>query len=354
MVISSGRVGGLLLRLLFALLSALTHVKTSQAGVGLAEIQSEAEKGPITVFYPTEAAPMDVERLGLRFSATPGAVPVEGNRRLIVISHGSPASPWVYADLAAALVAAGFVVALPEHLNDNYRNASESGPQSWRRRPAEVSMAVDSLAKDVRFSPLLDLDKVGMYGMSAGGHTALVLAGGRWSEKVLREHCDANIEEDFYACAGPTFELTGSFLDALKIFVIRKVKDWTLTDASWNAHTDARVAAIVSGVPFAADFDMESFANVNIPVAIIVAEKDRWLNPKFHSQAVLKACGQCELLADLADAGHGALLSPVPPGDRGLIGRLIGDPPEFDRPGTVLKINRLIAGYFQKQLLVRQ
>jgi predicted dienelactone hydrolase len=48
----------------------------------------------------------------------------------VVISHGSPASPWVHSDLARTLVEAGFVVAMPEHFADNYKNDSEPGPPS--------------------------------------------------------------------------------------------------------------------------------------------------------------------------------------------------------------------------------
>ncbi len=40
-------------------------------------------------------------------------------------------------------------------------------------RPRDVSRTIDSVAADPRFAAFLALDKVGMYGMSAGGHTAL-------------------------------------------------------------------------------------------------------------------------------------------------------------------------------------
>jgi hypothetical protein len=44
---------------------------------------------------------------------------------------------------------------------------------------------------------LLSLDRIGMYGMSAGGHTALMLAGRRWPPPVLLKHCEAHLSEDF-------------------------------------------------------------------------------------------------------------------------------------------------------------
>ena len=56
-------------------------------------------------------------------AAVDGAT-LPGNRRPVVISHGSPASPWVYFDLARTLVERGFVVAMPEHFADNYKIAT--------------------------------------------------------------------------------------------------------------------------------------------------------------------------------------------------------------------------------------
>jgi hypothetical protein len=49
-------------------------------------------------------------------------------------------------DLARRLVQAGFVVAIPLHKGDNHRDNGAPGPQSWERRPAEVSAAIDAVA----------------------------------------------------------------------------------------------------------------------------------------------------------------------------------------------------------------
>src|SRR5207244_1062238 len=88
----------------------------------------------------------------------------------------------------AMTLVAGFVVAMPAHRGDNTKDSGTPGPESWKRRPAEISHAIDAVAQDARFARLLTLDKVGMYGMSAGGHTALSLAGGRWSPARFTQH----------------------------------------------------------------------------------------------------------------------------------------------------------------------
>src|SRR5262249_52880453 len=161
--------------------------------------------GPVTLFYPSSSPAASVQRMGLTLPLVWQGQPQRGNGRLIVISHGSGGSPWVHAGMAQALVQAGYVVVMPQHLKDHYHDAVDAGPRSWQRRTAEVSRAIDAVAADARFAPLLALDKVGMYGMSAGGHTALTLAGGRWSPGQYRRHCEAHIDDDFQTCAGNVF-----------------------------------------------------------------------------------------------------------------------------------------------------
>jgi predicted dienelactone hydrolase len=305
---------------------------------------------PVTVYYPTAAAEQPVARGRLHLLLAPQAAPERGNGRLVVISHGSGGSPWVHADLARALVQAGFTVAMPAHLGDNHLDDGQPGPESWKRRPQEMSRAIDAMAHDPQFAPLLQLDRVGLYGMSAGGHTALTLAGGRWSPSAFRDHCDADLAADFASCVGLITRLTGGWADGLKLTVARAEIRNRFSDPTWYSHTDPRIAAIVAGVPSSADFDFSSLARPVVPLALITAGQDRWLKPAFHSDQVLQACAPCELLAALPQAGHGALLSPLPPGLTGRVGELLNDPPGFDR-SQMAEVDRRIVGYFQRHLL---
>jgi predicted dienelactone hydrolase len=266
------------------------------------------------------------------------------------MSHGSGGSPWVHANLAQTLVADGFVVAMSEHRGDNYKDPGTPGPESWKRRPAEVSRAIDVVRRDARFGPLLAPDKVGMYGMSAGGHTALTLAGGRWSPARFTQHCESHIAEDFQTCVGLATRLRGGFLDGAKTTIALWVIRSRFSDATWQTYTDPRIAAIVAGVPLAADFDMASLAAPRVPLALVTARQDKWLIPRFHSDAVLAVCAACERLADFATGGHGALLSPLPPGLTGLVGDLLNDPPGFDR-AELPAVDRKISSFFRKFLL---
>ena len=322
----------------------------AQAATGLTEIAGRDGDGPVTVFYPSSSEARPLKRGPFTIQAAEDAAPVRGNGRLLILSHGSGGSPWTYADLARVLVEAGFVVAMPEHRGDNYKDTSGIGPTSWRQRPAEVSRAIDAVARDARFGPLLKLDKVGMYGMSAGGHTALTLAGGRWAPARIAQHCNAHIAEDFQSCVGLTAQLRGDVFDTFKIWTALNVIRWRFSDAGLQSYRDPRVAAVIAGVPFAVDFDMASFASPAVPLGIVTAGGDRWLVPRFHSGAVLQACPACERVADIPGGGHGALLSPLPPRLTGLAAELLADPPGFDR-AVLPDVDRKIAAFFRKHLL---
>ena len=322
----------------------------AQAAVGLTELPGIDGDGPVTVFYPSGDPEKALTRGPFTVNVAQKGAPRKGNGRLVVISHGSGGSPWTYTDIARTLVDTGFTVAFPEHRGDNYKDTSGIGPPSWRRRPAEVSRAIDAVGRDLRFAPLLTLDKVGVYGMSAGGHTALSMAGGRWSPAGFMQHCEVDLVADFQSCVGLITRLNGGLFDGLKKSVALAVIRHRFDDALMRSHSDPRVAAVVAGVPSAADFDLASLAVPRVPLGLVTAQQDRWLVPRFHSDRVLAACKPCEHIADLPSGGHGALLSPLPPGLTGLLGDMLNDPPGFDR-NVMPEVVRKVAAFFGRHLL---
>src|SRR5258706_602695 len=198
------------------LFAALALPAAAQASVGVSEIAGKDGSGPVTIFYSSESEAQPLKRGPFTLHLAAQGAPERGNGRLVVVSPGSGGSPWLHSDLARALVESGFVVAVPEHRGDNYKDLSAVGPESWKRRPAEVSRAIDAVGQDPRFAPLLALDKVGVFGMSAGGHTALSLASSRWSSAKFKEHCEADIAEDFHSCVGVMARPSSRFLDGLE------------------------------------------------------------------------------------------------------------------------------------------
>jgi predicted dienelactone hydrolase len=343
----------LTLALLASTVSPAADARTEAApNLGYLELP-QPDGLPTAVFYPTAAAELPVRKGPFELSWAADSAPLDGNGRLVVVSHGSGGSPWVHVDLARALVRRGFTVAIPLHQGDNYLDPSEPGPTSWRKRPAEVSQAIDRVGRHPPLASRLTLDGVGVFGGSAGGHTVLSLAGGEWSDARFKAHCDRHIEEDFSSCVGFLTLLHGNALDAVKIWLARGVISRRFSDETLHRHRDARITAAVAMVPFAADFIPQSLAKPAVHLGLVIAGRDVNQVPRFHVKSVATAChATCELVMDLPDAGHGAMLSPMPPLAAGSVGeRLLADPPSFDRARTIPALNARIADFFSRHLL---
>ena len=304
--------------LLLALSATLAHT-AANAQVGMASTQLAGLT--VTLIYPTTEPVRQVVQGGFGIDVAVDAAPTPGLHRLVVMSHGSGGSALSDHAMAATLARAGFVVAQPLHAGDNHADMSRAGPSSWDNRPREISAVIDALAASPAWQPLLQLDKVGVHGMSAGGGTALVMAGARWRVLDLARHCaehaDADLGFCFNGAAGPAaqaerraaFERARSTSES---YLPASVTAFHGGREGPDPRPDARVAAVSAAVPVGAMFTPESLAAIRIPVAIVGAGRDQNLLPAFHSQRVLKACAACVALDELAGAGHFDLLAPWP------------------------------------------
>jgi len=310
--------------------------------------------GLVTVFYPSSDPEMPAVQGPFRLSWAAKGKVVKGNGHLIVISHGSGGSPWVHADLARVLVQRGFTVAMPQHAGDNYLDPSEPGPASWIKRPIEVSQSIDVVSGSQPLASTLRFDLVGLFGGSAGGHTALSMAGGKWSKARFRNHCEAHIQDDFSSCVGFFTLLNGNWLDGPKIALAKSVIAARFSDDTVQGGFDPRIKSVVAMVPFGADFDPASLKQPATALGLVIAEKDVNQIPRFHAEAVLAACEpRCETVVRLAEGGHGAMLSPMPPLETGSVAqRLLSDPHNFDRGRDVPMLNARIADFFLRTLAV--
>jgi predicted dienelactone hydrolase len=297
------------LALLAALSASFVLCGNAFAQVGVTGIPGDT--APITVVYPT-AAPTTVLRLGpFEIDAALDALARRGNGRLVMISHGS--RDWVMTNflLASTLARAGFVVAIPEHRGDNWRETDDAGPESWKRRPTEISRAIDAVSRDVRFGPLVNTDKVGVYGMSAGGLTALLLAGADWNLATVFRHCAAHATDDASLCLNGRPSAAEADAQRMRAYSGPLPPGAEDLQAGMRAR-DPRVAATVAAVPVGAILTPASLAAIRIPVGIVEAQADRMLNPVYNSAQVLKSCGACVRIDSIPGASHLDLLAPWP------------------------------------------
>lgn len=281
-------------------------------------------KIPVTLTYPTAAASKATAFGPFTLDVALNAPPREARHRLIVMSHGTGGSALPDHALARTLVLAGFVVAQPLHQGDNYQDSSRAGPPAFESRPNEVRQTIDALAASPVWGPRLQLDRVGVQGMSAGGVSALSLAGAQWRLLNLIRHCNSHPEDEAFCFQGALSpeqraEREARFARARSvpsIFLPDEVKvlhgGRTPTSQKGDPRPDARIAAVTLAVPVAAPFTPESLARIQIPVGVIRAQQDQVLLPQWHTDHVLRNTPGSEVLADLPGAGHFDVLWPWP------------------------------------------
>lgn len=331
------------------LLALALAPQAANAQTGMTQLQAPGL--PITLIYPTAETASPQAMGPFTLQVAPNATPRRGNGRLVVLSHGTGGSAMTDHDLAHALADAGFVVAQPEHGGDNWRDQRLSGPEAWKQRPLEVSRAIDAVMKDPRFAPLLDVSKVGVHGMSAGGGTGLALAGGQWSVETLTRHCAAHMADDagfcFYGLRVPAEREARAAAYANPQL---QPQDKALQGGA--AVRDPRIAAVAVTVPMGAPFTDESLAAIRIPVGVVEATGDVVLTPAWHSGRVLKLCGSCVALGPLQGANHFDTLSPWPAALAQRVTSALGVPATsgFDRAQLPASHQR-IAAFFQRTLV---
>lgn len=117
---------------------------------------------------------------GYHVAATEDSKIAIGRFPMLMLSHGNTGTPLALHDLATSLARKGFVVVAVLHPGDNYKDHSRLGTLSnLYGRPIQISEAITATLGDPMLSPFVNVDQVGVIGYSAGGETALILAGAK-------------------------------------------------------------------------------------------------------------------------------------------------------------------------------
>ena len=288
---------------------------------------------PVLLYYPTQGRERAIPMGPYLAHVAPQASPEATFKGLIVISHGLGGSELNHESLAEALARRGYLVAALRHPGDNWQDGSliARGPAAYLgERAQHVSRVLDALLGDPQWSERIARDahglRVGALGHSAGGYTVLALAGARFDLARLRAHCDAHRAED------PIFCRRRNGLD-----VPLPVDAPSLVDL--------RVHAIVALAPIGVVFDPSSLERVTIPATIYVAEKDRFLVPRFHADWLAAHMPNAAFHV-IPNAWHFAFVDtpnePIPSDD----GDLRDDPPGFDRPAFLRQLRSDVPDFF--------
>ena len=264
---------------------------------------------------------------------------------LIIITQGFGATPDTYGYIAQQLASYGYAVASIEHRGTNlakrleYPNTELTSwitPSEFVSRPLDVTHLLDKfedlVANNRAWTNRLDLHRVGVFGYSFGGYSALAIAGAEINFPRLEEECST---EGLNPVVSFTFQCQAKYLAPHS----GKLKD-------------PRIKAVFSVYPLTNPiFGKEGMSQIDIPTAIIAGGKDNVSPPvqnQIHPWLWLKTPDK--YLALISQGGH---LTTVKPKDRGIEGiPKVEETPQTDPQGEIAidYLESLSVAFFNRHL----
>lgn len=213
----------------------------------------------VGLWYPSEQTAAKEPNTEFGLSVALDASVSGTNGALILISHGHGGWYAGHADTAAALADAGFLVAAPTH-NGNTWSDMSSPIEKWALdRPRHMSAVLDHLLNDAELQTHIEPQKIGVYGFSAGGYTALGLIGGVPDLHYAQQYCREQPEE--FVCAEGMIEQ------------MRAADMHSLPDSAWGF--DSRIkAASISAPGLGFTYTESTLARVNADVQLWSGQLD--------------------------------------------------------------------------------
>ncbi|RAO77063.1 alpha/beta hydrolase family protein [Dyella jiangningensis] len=342
--------------LLLFLLAPCAVLADASTGVGIARISiSDPVSGKPTegyVFYPSSQPAHGTTALGpYDVAATMDAPAMPGAKPLVVISHGNGGSNLGHHDLATYLASHGFVVATLNHLGDYFRDTSGVGRiEVLAGRPIQVKATISMLLADARWKTLIDPDRIGIAGFSAGGYTSLMIAGAKPRFVRFIAFCDRYPDDkdvcghraDFEASARKQGKTMEQVLDEMQGQLGR-----------YGDTADPRVKAAFAMAPLSLIFDEHSFDDVHIPVYLYYGQNDHVLPPEANARHIQPLIPTLAGVKEIPKADHWVFLPPCSDELKKEIPAMCRDPQGVDRAKAHAQINADALAFFRKTLDVR-
>lgn len=317
----------LLLCLMFSALSGTGAAMA--AGLRLIDVPAANGKAAMkaAVWSPCAAAPEEV-RIGPFLLPAVRDCPVpEGKYPLVVISHGFGGTYFSHRDTAAALADAGFIVAAINHPGDNALEMKKAGELSaLTGRPSDIARLLDHLLEGFSDAGSIDAGRIGVFGFSRGGYTALVLAGGT---------------PDFANAGLPCPDPQAPICTQMR-------QNTTLPQ---HGGQDARVKAVVAADPLNAFPGAGDLKNITIPVQLWSSERG---GDGVAPQDVARLRDDLSVKPDyrmVKGAGHFSFIAPCPAEMEKAVPQICSDAAGFDRAGFHRSFNAEVVSFFKASLL---
>ena len=327
------------MRFAVAIVAALVIlVCSSAADVGFRQIEipdPPSKPLAIGIWYPSSShassQPLGPFRQDVALNGT-----IDGAKHpVIFISHGTGGSLASHYDTALALAQARFVVVALTHTRDNYQDQSYAGNRiDLVDRPRQLRRVISFVLHDWSERTHINSERVGVFGFSLGGFTALVEIGGIPDLRRMSELCDKH----------PTApECT---------FIRQRHGDQLsrITENSVWMH-DSRIRAAVIVAPAAGYlFGSSGLKHVTIPVQLWRAAEDAQAPDAWNSAVVRNGLPVTPDLHTVSNANHYAFLPPCSEALKQVASSICTDEPGFDRASFHKQFNQKMVSFFSQIL----
>ncbi|KKB61792.1 dienelactone hydrolase [Robbsia andropogonis] len=320
--------------------SVLAAPAAFNAGVTRLSVADGAASLDTVVFYPTheheapwQAGPFTVE-------ATRDAPVEHGHFPVVLISHGRGGSPFSHRELASSLARAGFIVVLPTHVGDaSGHPRALSQAQILIDRPRQAEAALNAVLIDPRFSASADVGRIGMIGYSAGGYTALILAGAKPDFAYASAYC-AN-HDDPGSCPHPAARNSANGTHGIPAVSAELV--------AWQPSSDRRLKALVLMDPLAMMFEPSGLSAVRIPSMLYRPQDDSYLGSARNSLAVASSLPVPPTI-HVVPGNHFVFIDPCPAAVAASVPLICQDAPGIDRPNIHRQIEHEVVDFLHANL----
>ena len=327
MKILKSHLSSALTALTLALASPYVHAAGFQHGYAADPIGKPLEVG---IWYPSKATarPMSVGPTTMSVALNG---PIDGSGLpLVVISHGTGSSFLGHFDTAIALADAGYVVVAVTHTGDNYADQSRSMDIMDRSR--QISRVIDHMLTTWDNHVAIDSARIGMFGFSAGGFTALVSIGGVADASKIGPMCSEHPGD--FAC-----KLIAKSGQAAAVLPFSSLV------------SDLRIkAAVVAAPALGFTFSPDGLKNVKVPVQLWRAEDDVILPQPRYAEAVRLALPQAPDYHVVHKAGHFDFLAPCSDALATLAPVICQSDPAFDRVAFHKTFDAATVDFFNQTL----
>ncbi len=310
------------------LVAIVMSAPAGAAGLRFVTVPADATGPAITVavWYPSADTPAPVAFGPVTaLAAQEGKIDGHG-LPLVVLSHGRGGSFVVHHDTAAHLADAGFVVAALNHPGDTARDKSLFYDLSIHvQRPLDVKRVIDHLTGAAPLAAAIDPNRIGIYGFSRGGYTALVAIGA---------------DPDFALGLRMCGQRSDKICDQIR------AQDYPKTPLTH----DRRIKAAVIADPLAVFFTPEALAAITIPVQLWGSEQGGDGVEPASVEAVDTALTAPHTFTKVGNAQHFSFLMVCPPEIAAQEPVICKDPPGLDRARFHRQFNDAVTGFFRAHL----